>query len=144
MDTAAKGQTVAADEHEDEAVPLLRRPSSSSTSPPSPSSPHPPTSSPNPSRISHLASKIWPQIFSINILWVFAPLGLFSGALSWNTVLISVFNFLAIIPLSAAVSDASDHLSDAFGDLFGALINATFGNAVELIVFSLFPTLPRL
>ncbi|KAE9379879.1 hypothetical protein N431DRAFT_361098, partial [Stipitochalara longipes BDJ] len=140
MDVVANSQAVPADEHEDEAVLLLRRPSlrtslqTSPTSPPSPSSPHSPTSSPNSSRIYQLAGQTLPHVFSINILWVFAPLGLFSGALSWNTVLISVFNFLAIIPLSAAVSDASDHLSDAFGDLFGALINATFGNAVELIV----------
>jgi hypothetical protein len=48
--------------------------------------------------------------------------------------LTSVFNFLAIIPLSATVSNISDELSDELGDLWGGLINATFGNAVELIV----------
>jgi Ca2+:H+ antiporter len=74
------------------------------------------------------------QLFSINILWPFVPLGLVVGALNWKTIPTSAFNFLAIIPLSAAVSDASDKLSDQFGDLTGALINATFGNAVELIV----------
>lgn len=71
------------------------------------------------------------------LLWVFVPLGLVSGAFSWTSILTSIFNFLAIIPLSAAVSNFSDTLSDEFGDLLGALINATFGNAVELIVILL-------
>jgi Ca2+:H+ antiporter len=71
------------------------------------------------------------------LLWVFVPLGLVSGAFSWTSILTSIFNFLAIIPLSAAVSDFSDTLSQEFGDLLGALINATFGNAVELIVILL-------
>jgi Ca2+:H+ antiporter len=74
------------------------------------------------------------KLLSIKLLWPFVPLGLVVGALRWKTVPTSAFNFLAIIPLSAAVSDASDKLSDQFGDLAGALINATFGNAVELIV----------
>ena len=82
----------------------------------------------------YAARRTAPQLISINVLWIFVPLGLTSGALHWNSILTSIFNFLAIIPLSAAVSDASDKLSDAFGDLLGALINATFGNAVELIV----------
>jgi hypothetical protein len=80
------------------------------------------------------------QVLSINILWPFVPLGLVVGYLKWKAVPTSAFNFLAIIPLSAAVSDASDKLSDEFGDLWGALINATFGNAVELIVSPPFNT----
>ncbi|KAI9654615.1 MAG: hypothetical protein M1829_000901 [Trizodia sp. TS-e1964] len=82
----------------------------------------------------HGARRTALPLININVLWVFAPLGLTSGVLHWNSILTSIFNFLAIIPLSAAVSDASDTLSDTFGDLLGALINATFGNAVELIV----------
>ncbi|KAE8377719.1 hypothetical protein BDV26DRAFT_205914 [Aspergillus bertholletiae] len=65
-------------------------------------------------------------------LLLFLPLGVIAALLDWNPVLVSVFNFLAILPLSAIVSDASDTLSDYFGDLVGGLINATFGNAVEL------------
>jgi Ca2+:H+ antiporter len=72
--------------------------------------------------------------FISNVPWVFVPLGLAAGVFQWNPVLVSVFNFVAIIPLSAAVSDSSENLADEFGDLWGALINATFGNAVELIV----------
>ncbi|KAF4625531.1 hypothetical protein G7Y89_g12638 [Cudoniella acicularis] len=70
----------------------------------------------------------------MNVFLVFVPLGLIAGPLKWNPILVSIFNFLAIIPLSAVVSESSDKLADDFGDLFGALINATFGNAVEMIV----------
>ena len=85
-------------------------------------------------RVNHVARSTAPQLICKNILWVCAPLGVLSGVFHWNSIATSIFNFLAIIPLSAALSDASDKLSDAFGDLLGALINATFGNAVELIV----------
>jgi hypothetical protein len=118
---------------EDEAVPLL-----------APDHSQPPRCPNNSTRrpvwfqrllcVYHAARRTAPQLININVLWIFAPLGLTSGALHWNSISTSIFNFLAIIPLSAAVSDASDKLSDAFGDLLGALINATFGNAVELIV----------
>jgi Ca2+:H+ antiporter len=74
------------------------------------------------------------QLTSIKILLIFVPLGLGAGILKANAVVVSVFNFLAIIPLSVLLSDSSDKLSDILGPLMGQLINATFGNAVELTV----------
>ncbi|PWY66744.1 vacuolar calcium ion transporter [Aspergillus heteromorphus CBS 117.55] len=65
-------------------------------------------------------------------LLVFLPLGLIAGVCGWNPVLVSIYNFLAIIPLSALVSDSSDALSDYLGDLLGGLVNASLGNSVEL------------
>lgn len=67
-------------------------------------------------------------------LLCFLPLGLMADAFHWNPVLVFLYNFLAIIPLSAVVSDCSDLLSDYLGELMGGLINATFGNCVELSV----------
>ncbi|OBT75721.1 hypothetical protein VF21_05933 [Pseudogymnoascus sp. 05NY08] len=61
------------------------------------------------------------QPVGIKVLLVFAPLGFIAGFLSWNAVLISVFNFLAIIPLSALISDASDTLANRWGSLLGGL-----------------------
>lgn len=74
------------------------------------------------------------QLVGIKVLLVFAPLGFIAGLFSWNAVLVSAFNFIAIIPLSALISDASDTLANGWGSLLGGLINATFGNTVELIV----------
>jgi hypothetical protein len=70
----------------------------------------------------------------IYVLLVFVPLGFAARIFNWHPVAISVFNFLAIIPLSALVSSSSDDLSHYLGELVGGLINATFGNAVELSV----------
>jgi Ca2+:H+ antiporter len=123
-----------ANQDEAEAEPLLN-PDDSEPSPPPSNSSRRPVWLQRLLYVYHVARTTAPQqLININVLWVFVPLGLLSGGLHWNSILISIFNFLAIIPLSAAVSDASDKLSDAFGDLLGALINATFGNAVELIV----------
>ena len=88
----------------------------------------------SPLYVYHAARRAALQLININVLRVFVPLGLSAGAFHWSSIPTSIFNFLAIIPLSAAVSNFSDELSDELGDLLGALINATFGNAVELIV----------
>ncbi|UNI15527.1 Calcium/proton exchanger CAX-like [Purpureocillium takamizusanense] len=71
---------------------------------------------------------------SVNVLLLFVPLGFAAAAFGWNDVAIASFNFLAIIPLSGLVSDASDMIGDHLGDLVGGLVNATCGNTVELIV----------
>ncbi|HEY3934684.1 MAG TPA: calcium/proton exchanger [Gemmatimonadales bacterium] len=41
---------------------------------------------------------------------------------------------LAIIPLAAAIAEATEHLADHTGPMVGALLNAAFGNATEVIV----------
>jgi Ca2+:H+ antiporter len=75
-------------------------------------------------------------IFSnyVNVLLVFLPLGILSGALGWNAVLTFVFNFLAIIALASLLSFATEELSVRVGQTIGGLLNASFGNATELIV----------
>jgi Ca2+:H+ antiporter len=69
-----------------------------------------------------------------NALLVFVPLGVVAGALGWNSAAIFILNFLAIFPLAALLSYSTEELSAHVGQTFGGLINATFGNAVEMIV----------
>ena len=79
----------------------------------------------------------------VNVLLVFVPLGIIAGALHWNPTWIFVLNFFAIIPLASLLSFATEELSVKLGQTLGGLLNATFGNAVELIVSSTvgkFPT----
>ena len=49
---------------------------------------------------------------------------------------ISVFitNGIAIVPLSALLTDATERLAQEVGDTIGALLNITLGNLVELII----------
>jgi Ca2+:H+ antiporter len=70
----------------------------------------------------------------VNILLVFVPLGILSGFLHWDPTATFVLNFLAIIPLAALLSFATEELAIEVGQTIGGLLNATFGNAVELIV----------
>ena len=41
---------------------------------------------------------------------------------------------LAIVPLAGRLGDATEHLAHHTGDAVGGLLNATFGNAAELII----------
>jgi Ca2+:H+ antiporter len=43
-------------------------------------------------------------------------------------------NFIAIVPLAALLSNATEEVAIYCGEVIGGLLNATFGNAVELIV----------
>lgn len=70
----------------------------------------------------------------VNILLVFVPLGIIAGATGWKAPVVFVLNFLAIVPLASLLSFATEELSAKLGQTLGGLMNATFGNAVELIV----------
>jgi Ca2+:H+ antiporter len=52
----------------------------------------------------------------------------------WNPTVVFILNFFAIIPLAAVLSFATEEISIKLGETLGGLLNATFGNAVELIV----------
>ena len=64
----------------------------------------------------------------------FIPLGIIAPKAGWGATAVFTLNFFAIIPLAAVLSFATEQISDKVGDAFGGLLNATFGNAVELIV----------
>jgi Ca2+:H+ antiporter len=71
----------------------------------------------------------------INVLLVMAPVGIALNYVhSVNGVVVFVVNFIAIIPLAAMLSFATEEIALRTGETLGGLLNATFGNAVELIV----------
>jgi Ca2+:H+ antiporter len=70
----------------------------------------------------------------VNVLLVFVPIGIIAGIMGWNPTAVFILNFIAIIPLAALLSFATEELSAKLGQTLGGLMNATFGNAVELIV----------
>lgn len=70
----------------------------------------------------------------INVLLVFVPLGIVSHFVHWSATTTFVLNFLAIVPLASLLSFATEELAVSVGQTVGGLLNATFGNAVELIV----------
>ncbi|KAK3062517.1 hypothetical protein LTR53_019327, partial [Teratosphaeriaceae sp. CCFEE 6253] len=70
----------------------------------------------------------------INILLIAVPVGIALEYAGVNKVVVFVVNFIAIIPLAAMLSYATEELAMYIGETLGGLLNATFGNAVELIV----------
>ncbi|KAK2612615.1 hypothetical protein QQS21_001387 [Conoideocrella luteorostrata] len=80
-----------------------------------------------------LAARL-PTLFSVNLFLVFVPLGLVAHAKSWPVAVVALLNLVAIVPLSVHLSSASDAIGNRWGSLIGGLVNASFGNTVELIV----------
>ncbi|THC96063.1 hypothetical protein EYZ11_004436 [Aspergillus tanneri] len=71
----------------------------------------------------------------VNTLLVFVPVGIAVKSAGLNPDLIFAMNAIAIIPLAGLLSHATECVANRLGDTVGALINVTFGNAVELIIF---------
>ncbi|GBB96166.1 hypothetical protein RclHR1_00270012 [Rhizophagus clarus] len=70
----------------------------------------------------------------INCLLIFIPFGYLAHIYKWGDTWTFVLNFLAILPLSKLYDFATVDASLRVGQSIGCLLNATFGNAVELIV----------
>jgi len=70
----------------------------------------------------------------VNILLVFVPIGIASKAAGLQPGVIFGMNAVAIIPLAGLLSHATESVAKRMGDTIGALMNVTFGNAVELII----------
>ncbi|KAL2849862.1 Sodium/calcium exchanger protein-domain-containing protein [Aspergillus pseudoustus] len=71
----------------------------------------------------------------VNVLLVFVPIGIAAEAVGLNPAIIFAMNAVAIIPLAGILSHATECVASRLGDTIGALLNVTFGNAVELIIF---------
>ncbi len=70
----------------------------------------------------------------VNLLLFAAPVGIGLHFAPVNPIAIFVVNFIAIVPLAAMLSFATEEIALRTGETLGGLLNATFGNAVELIV----------
>ena len=68
------------------------------------------------------------------VLLVFVPLAALADWLEWGAVSVFVFAGLAIVPLAGLMGSATERLAARLGAGVGGLLNATFGNAAELII----------
>lgn len=66
---------------------------------------------------------------------LFIPLSVLSVLFNENNRLsIFIFSFLGLLPLAALLGDLTEELALTTGEIIGGLINATLGNAVEMIL----------
>ncbi len=70
----------------------------------------------------------------LNLLLVFVPITIILELSHGNPTLLFVTAALGIIPLAGLLGESTDALAAKAGDRIGALLNATLGNAAELII----------
>ena len=70
----------------------------------------------------------------LRLMLVFIPLAFVAEFLLHNPLLIFVFSCLALIPLAGLLGEATEELAIHTGPQIGGLLNATLGNAAELII----------
>ncbi|NJL00372.1 MAG: calcium/proton exchanger [Spirulinaceae cyanobacterium SM2_1_0] len=68
------------------------------------------------------------------LLLVFVPISFVAHFLHWSEVAIFVTAGLAIVPLAGLLGLATEEIAVVVGPNLGGLLNATFGNATELII----------
>ncbi|MBF2029790.1 MAG: calcium/proton exchanger [Oscillatoriales cyanobacterium C42_A2020_001] len=67
-------------------------------------------------------------------LLVFIPISIAAHFLHWGSVVVFVTAAIAILPLAAWMGTATEEIAVVAGPTLGGLMNATFGNATELII----------
>lgn len=70
----------------------------------------------------------------VNVLLIFVPIGIAAKGAGLSAGIVFGMNAVAIIPLAGLLSHATESVAKRMGDTVGALMNVTFGNAVELII----------
>jgi Ca2+:H+ antiporter len=82
-----------------------------------------------------MSARSWLRRNALLLLLIFVPAALALRYLfGVRGVVIFITSALAIIPLAGLIGRATDQLADRLGEGVGGLLNATFGNASELII----------
>ena len=68
------------------------------------------------------------------VLLLFVPVSITAHFLEWGDVVIFITAALGILPLAAFMGTATEEIAVVVGPNLGGLLNATFGNATELIL----------
>ncbi|MGQ4646855.1 calcium/proton exchanger [Lyngbya aestuarii] len=70
----------------------------------------------------------------LSVFLIFVPISIAAHFAEWGSTVIFVTSGLAIIPLAAFMGAATEEIAVVVGPNLGGLLNATFGNATELII----------
>merc|ERR1719284_1849236 len=68
------------------------------------------------------------------MLLAFVPMGLIAQKMEMAPQIVFTSNFVAIIPLAWLIGKATEDVSAKVGETAGGLLNATFGNVVEMLL----------
>jgi Ca2+:H+ antiporter len=70
----------------------------------------------------------------LNLLLLAIPLALLAFWLGWGELWVFILSALAIVPLAGYIGESTEALTLYTGPRIGGLLNATLGNAAELII----------
>ncbi|UWG99083.1 calcium/proton exchanger [Dehalobacter sp. DCM] len=70
----------------------------------------------------------------LRIMLIFVPISILGEFLHWAPTLMFALSALAIVPLAGLMGEATEEISFYSGPKVGGFLNATFGNATELII----------
>jgi Ca2+:H+ antiporter len=70
----------------------------------------------------------------LSLLLVFIPISIAAHFLHWGETTVFITAALGIVPLAAWMGTATEEIAVVMGPSLGGLLNATFGNATELII----------
>ena len=96
-----------------------------------PSKGHPTMKHPKNSKIASLLGIDHPLL--LWMLW-FVPIAFMVKWLCCEPLLVFGISGLAIVPLAAMIANATENIADVVGSVVGGLLNATFGNATEMVM----------
>ena len=68
------------------------------------------------------------------LLLIAAPLAIVADLLHWPAPVVFGLSALGVVPLAGLIGTATEELAARIGPKYGGLLNATFGNAAELII----------
>jgi Ca2+:H+ antiporter len=71
---------------------------------------------------------------AVSIFLFFIPLAICANYYGWDAVYVFWLNFFVMIPLASILGDFTEEVALHTNDTIGGLVNATFGNAVEVLV----------
>lgn len=70
----------------------------------------------------------------VSVLLILAPFAAWAHYMNWGATYIFWLNFLVMIPLASILGDFTEEVALHTNQTVGGLVNATFGNAVEVVV----------
>lgn len=81
-------------------------------------------------------TKLMPYVreHPLSLFLLTLPLTLAAESLGWSPIVVFALAALGVIPLAAYIGEATESLAHYTGPRIGALLNATLGNAAELII----------
>ena len=70
----------------------------------------------------------------LNILLLALPLAILAEIFAWGEIWVFILSAIAVVPLAGFIGEATESLASYTGPRLGGLLNATLGNAAELII----------